>query len=175
MDHWKQGFLRWEPPSRAKSKYVLFLLSLYSSQWCSAASHWPETWGACGWYHGIFVWLPAAILFGAVIPRIADNMINCAGICIFVPKVRTEALLRDCSAFSEGNKICKARVREDVMEIKLKQEWSCKAAKRNFWICLKNNPLPSPQISHQHALPCRSTCLFKVMPAQALSWVGAHT
>lgn len=43
-----------------------------------------------------------------------------------------EALLRDCFAFSEGNKMCKARVREDVMEIKLKQEWSCKAAERNF-------------------------------------------
>lgn len=67
-----------------------------------------------------------------MIPRIADSMINCAGICIFVPKVRMEALLRDCFAFSEGNKMCKARVREDVMEIKLKQEWSCKAAERNF-------------------------------------------
>ena len=120
-------------------------------------------------------WLPAAILFGAVIPRIADNMINCAGICIFVPKVHMEALLRDYFAFSEQNKMCKARVREDVMEIKLKQEWSCKAAERNFWICLKNNPLPRPQISHQHPLPCRSTCLFKVMPAQALSWVGTQT
>ena len=67
-----------------------------------------------------------------MISRIADNMINCAGICIFVPKVRTVALLRDCFAFSEGNKMCKTRVREDVMEIKLKQKWSYKAAERNF-------------------------------------------
>lgn len=42
------------------------------------------------------------------------------------------ALLRDCFAFSEGNKMCKTRVREDVMEIKLKQKWSYKAAERNF-------------------------------------------
>ena len=95
---------------KPKSKYVLFLLFLCLS-WCSsAASQWPETRGACGWYCGIFVWLPAAILFGAVIPRIADKMINCADICIFVPKVSLEALLRGCFAFSEGNKMCKARV-----------------------------------------------------------------
>lgn len=79
------NLLRQESPQRATrwraGQMGSFPLTQASTP--SAASLWPAARRVCQWANGMFIWWPASILLEGVTTRIAEQITNCACVCIF--------------------------------------------------------------------------------------------